>query len=161
MIPIVNQIIDGSGTIWTLDMAGDTYANGAFNGGTGIMQLLYYNGVVYANTGLTWYSYSSIGWTLSSDPRTPPPSPTRPPSASVPQNFFGLNLEYVANPYNPNPATPWPTAFPVAATRTVAAAIAWLWMDEADGNMGEITWTTFDDFVPDAISHGADVIFDP
>jgi len=74
-IPPASQIVDGSGTVWTV-VNGLSSENGTADGGANITLLLYYNGTIYANTtSYGWFSHGSGGWaSISGDPR--PPSET-------------------------------------------------------------------------------------
>jgi len=65
------SLVDGSGIVWTVGGTGLSYENGIADGGANITLLLYYNGVIYANTnGYGWFSHTSGKWTsIAGDPR--------------------------------------------------------------------------------------------
>ena len=64
------QLVDDSGTIWTLT-DGLSYENGVADGGANVTLLLYYNTSIYANTtSYGWWWHASSGWTsIGGDPR--------------------------------------------------------------------------------------------
>jgi endoglucanase len=72
-IPSATQIVDSIGTVWTV-VSGQAVRNGVVDTTTAnIVQLLYYNGVIYqqATAQLLWWSWSdATGWAeVSGDPR--------------------------------------------------------------------------------------------
>jgi len=74
--PSRTALIDGSGVIWTVAANGLSYENGIADSGANITLLLYYNGIIYANTtSYGWISHGSGGWaSISGDPRGLPSS---------------------------------------------------------------------------------------
>ncbi len=68
-VPGANQLVDARGVIWAV-RDGDSYEDGVADGGSNIVQLLYYNGSIYANnTSNEWWTYAN-GWTqIAGDPR--------------------------------------------------------------------------------------------
>lgn len=70
-IPPATALYDGRGVKWTVAQ-GLSYENGGANGGANITLLLYYNGLIYANTtAWGWWSYTpTTGWlSVAGDPR--------------------------------------------------------------------------------------------
>jgi Glycosyl hydrolase family 26 len=93
-IPSATELVDGNGTVWTVDGNGSSYENGVPDGGGGIAQLLFYNSTIYANnTSGDWWENDGSGWYwIQGDPRgnqQQPPSPngtTVPPAAQIVDN---------------------------------------------------------------------------
>ena len=69
-IPAARQIIDASGSVWTVS-AGVIYANAALAGySNAVTLLLYDNAVIYQeNSAGGWWSWNGSTWVSSSDPR--------------------------------------------------------------------------------------------
>jgi len=125
-IPPASQIVDASGTVWTVTN-GNSYQNGVADGGGDIAELLYWSdGKMYAKTNSSgWYIYW-YGWHQTSDPTggapsaspSPAPAPAPAPSPSTagprysvgPQNIGcsgvtlnpGDNIQNAVNTYGPN-----------------------------------------------------------
>lgn len=72
-IPASPSITDFTGVVWTL-VGGQAARNGAVDQATsGITLLLYYNGVVYQQTAMGWWSWTAGAWVpVSGDPRSAP-----------------------------------------------------------------------------------------
>jgi hypothetical protein len=86
--PGSNDLIDSSGTVWTLPATKIAYRNGARAGSNyNTAQLLYFNSVIYCeNTSGEWYSWNGSTWvSVSGDPETAPAGPTDPRGPSVAQ----------------------------------------------------------------------------
>jgi hypothetical protein len=67
-IPDATQIVDSNGTVWTVS-SGFSYENGVADGGANITELLYYEGMIYANTNsYGWWIHTNGGWSPTSDP---------------------------------------------------------------------------------------------
>jgi hypothetical protein len=79
-IPDAPEIVDGNRTVWTVGNNGNSFENGVADGGANITLLLYYNGIIYAETSdPSWWEHASSGWfQIAGDPRgggrPPPPS---------------------------------------------------------------------------------------
>ena len=71
------SITDSAGTIWTV-VGGFSYENGVVDGGANITTLLYYGGIIYANTtSYGWWLHTAAGgWVQATgDPRPVAPPP--------------------------------------------------------------------------------------
>jgi hypothetical protein len=103
-IPSATQIIDSSGSVWTL--AGGVVAeNGAAAGySANVTLLLYENGVIYQqNSAGGWWSWNGSAWASSSDPRSAP-APTIGGSPAT-SDAAGQAYSFVPTTTNPGGGT--------------------------------------------------------
>jgi len=67
-IPDATQIVDSDGTTWTVS-DGYSYENGVADGGANIVELLYLDHTIYANTdGYGWWVHTDGYWSWTPDP---------------------------------------------------------------------------------------------
>lgn len=89
-IPPATSINDSSGAVWTVSK-GSIYRAGTETISSGVILLLWYEGVIYQeNSAKLWWKWQNNGWVSSTDPRpavTPPvvtPPVTTPPVTTPP-----------------------------------------------------------------------------
>jgi hypothetical protein len=67
-IPGATEIVDSNGTVWTVS-DGNSYENGVPDDGAHIVELLYYNRTIYANTDqYGWWVHTDGHWSWTTDP---------------------------------------------------------------------------------------------
>jgi Glycosyl hydrolase family 26 len=69
-VPSANEIVDSSGTIWTLTTSGQIARNGTIDPiANGVVLLAYENHVLWQSAKGLWYSWNGTAWIAGSDPR--------------------------------------------------------------------------------------------
>jgi hypothetical protein len=119
VIPPATQIVDVSGSVWTLNATGGLLQNGVPVGGGIFQVLLWWNNTLYGRAGTSaWYVYLNGSWiTAGTDPRgttdpipTPSPAPTPTPTPS-PSTLTSSPKTCTVTDTKPDARTRWGVQF--------------------------------------------------